>query len=155
MQPQTARGRARWASLPWLLVLTAIVLAGHHRLLWRTDHRIDGEAVTRSIPQAAFFWQSLTRGEAPWFNPYEDGGTSPLWSPPWSGPFHPAALLFAVLDPARAINLTCLLSLLLAGMGLFLLARSLAADQPTATLAAVIYTSCAMPVAAINSFFCS
>jgi len=135
----------------WPILVALLVIAGHNHLLWRTDHPIDGEAVSFTIPQAEFFFISLAKGEAPWFNPFESGGTSPLLDPPSLGPLHPAYLLLAALDPAWAINMIYLISLVLAGLGLFLLARSLALARPAAALAAVVYTLSAFPAGAINA----
>ena len=83
----------------------------------------------------------LRAGELPLWDPWVEGGVSLLGqlSP---GLFHPLTLLYLVFPFDLAFKLNHLLTLPLAGLGTFLLARRLGAGREGALVGAVVYAGC-------------
>ena len=82
----------------------------------------NGDAFIQFLPTwtwAAAQWKALT---PPLWTPYLYAGF-PLFADPTAIVFHPALLLFMLLPPVTALNLTVLLSFAVAGVFTFVLAR--------------------------------
>jgi hypothetical protein len=86
---------------------------------------IPWDAKAHFLPQVQFMAASFARGESPFWNPYVFAG-SPQIADPQSMIFSPPMVLLALIDSAPgswAIDVTVLLSLLAAGLGVLLYFR--------------------------------
>lgn len=90
------------------------------------------------FPLKVYIASRLRRGELPLWFPF-DGLGAPLAADPVAALFHPTTLLYLVLDPATAIALTQLGSLVVAFLGLYWLARRLKAAPGAAAAGAAMF----------------
>ena len=121
-----------------VLVLFALTVVGAWDLL-RTETVVGMDAATQAYPWHSFLGESLRSGDIPAWNPHQFSGT-PFAADPLSGwTYLPAMLLFALLPLVGAAKSYLFLHLLLAGLSLYALARSLGMGVPGALLAAVAY----------------
>src|SRR5215213_116387 len=128
----------RHADLAAVLILFALTVVGEGDL-FRNEIPLGMDAATQAYPWYSFLGESLSSGDIPAWNPYQFSGT-PFAADPLSGwTYLPAMLLFAFLPLAGAAKSYLFLHLLLAGLSVYALARSLGMELPGALLAAVAY----------------
>jgi hypothetical protein len=121
-----------------VLVLFALTGVGAWDLMG-TETVVGMDAATQAYPWHSFLGESLSSGDIPAWNPHQFSGT-PFAADPLSGwTYLPAMLLFALLPLAGAAKSYLFLHLLLAGLSVYALARSLGMGLPGALLAAVAY----------------
>jgi hypothetical protein len=89
-------------------------------------------------PIKKYLAERLLRGELPLWDPWTESGTSILGQTT-PGLFHPFTLLYLALPFDAAFKLNHLLTLLLAGVSAFLLARKLGASHWAAFAAGAVY----------------
>ena len=129
------RGRLLWlvpAAVP--VVVFADALLGF-RLLAAQD------GFMYYLPLHILVGEAIGDGLLPAWNPYALSGT-PLLALSQAGIFYPPNLLFAVLPPFWANNLTLVGSISIAATGAFFLARRLTGDPYGAVVAGVAFASC-------------
>ena len=80
----------------------------------------------------------MLHGRIPFWNPYLFGGM-PFWAHFESTIFYPLGFLFWFLEPVRAYGLTMFMHLALAGIFMYVLARSLSIGRFGAFAAAAIF----------------
>ena len=118
-----------------LVVLTLVAEWGilNPRTLVGTD------AITQFYPWYSFLGETLRSGHLPGWNPHQFSGT-PFAADPLSGwTYLPAMLFFTLLPLATAAKAYLFFHPLLAGLGVYALARALRMDVAGAALAAVAY----------------
>ena len=119
------------------LLVALTVFAEWDLLLGRTV--VGTDAVTQFIPWYSFLGEQLRSGNVPGWNPYQVSG-APFAADPLSGwTYLPAMLFFALLPLAPAVKAYLFFHPLLAGLGLYALARVLRINVAGALLAAVAY----------------
>jgi len=138
-------------SLLWLGVALAALLLFHRTPLWSLQFPPDADLAERTLPYAELVWSSFGQGEAPWFDPYQDAGTTLFSTDPYGGPFHPLFLLFAALPAGPAVIVILLLCVLAAGAGFFLLARSLSLARPSAALGAIVFGASSLLITGVRA----
>jgi len=116
----------------------------------------DGDAFVQFMPfwkYAADQWRQLN---PPFWTPDLFGGF-PLMAEPQAGVFHPNKLLFLVLSPLAAMNLTVLLYYGLAGLFAYLVAREEELTLEASLLAGIAFAYCGFLVGhqAITALFIS
>lgn len=134
----------RWATsrrlLPLLLGLAAFAAVSYRvfdpavQLFYRDTGRL-------YYPFKKYVADRLARGELALWDPWTEAGTSLLgqMSP---GILHPWTLLYLFFPFDLAFKLNHLLPLLLAGTGLYLLARRLGASTSASTAGAIVFGGC-------------
>ena len=144
--PRARRGPS-WVALLLGLVAMALPLAYHRQYANGEAIVYRGDAAQLQYPRYVTLCETLQRGELPLWQTLIYGG-SPFHANPENPTLYPPSVLLAALSsPGWTINLTILLHLALAGLGLYLLVRRLAlrlgmADGPTsagALLGATIF----------------
>lgn len=115
-----------------LVLLFADVLLGDRTLYFR-------DIYNNHLPLKTLQAEQILAGEAPLWNPALSGG-QPLLANLNLFTFHPATLLFLMLDPVSAVNWAVFLQLLLAGCSSFLLARRLGWGDGGALFTAFAFT---------------
>ncbi len=108
-------------------------LRGHVTIPW--------DAKAHFAPQVQFMAQSFARGELPWWNPFVFSG-HPQIADPQSMIFSPPMLVLALLNPSPslwAIDVTALAMLLVAGLGVLILARDCGWHWAGALVAAIAF----------------
>ena len=132
--PAPTRLQTLW---PWLFALAAFALVTGP--VFSPDLQLSYRDTARLYyPVKQFISARLRAGELPLWDPWIEGGVSLLGqlSP---GLFHPLTLLYLLLPFDLAFKLNHLLTLPLAGLGTFLLARRLGAGREAALVGAVVY----------------
>ena len=113
-------------------------------VLWRDDYAtapiggIASDYARYFAPWAAFVQRSLRAGTLPLWNPYLGTGV-PVSEALQPALFHPFTPLLVPLPLEHALTLMGLLRLALAGLGAFVLARTLGCGPPAAIVAGVLY----------------
>jgi hypothetical protein len=126
--PSEPAGWRGWAATTWVLALAAALLPlWFHRQFANGDAIIYyGDAAQLQFPRYVTLCEALKRGEFPLWQTLVYGG-SPFHANPENPTLYPPSLLFAALaGPGATINLTALVHLALAALGMFALARRLA-----------------------------
>lgn len=98
---------------------------------------VDTDGVTFQFPMWRFGWSQITAGHFPWWNPYLFGGVPFAAHPAGSALFYPPNWLFALRRGIAAMELSGIAHLYLAGMGTYILGRSLRLS-PLAAAAATL-----------------
>jgi len=113
-----------------LCLFGRILLSG--QTLYYRDITLDFE------PQTSFMMRSLHAGQLPIWNPLSAAGYPQMagMQPPY---FYPPSILFYYLDYPRALTLYLLFHFLLAGWGMYALARWWSWSRPSAALTGVLY----------------
>lgn len=93
------------------------------------------------LPLHILVGESIREGILPAWNPFAMSGT-PLLALSQAGVFYPPNLLFAVLPPFLANNVTLVGSISIAATGTFFLARRLTHDSYGAVVAGLTFASC-------------
>lgn len=115
-----------------LYLFRAIIIGGH--LLVGSDF------VSFYLPMKKFFYDQIHQyGTIPLWNPYIFGGM-PFWAHFESTIFYPLGFLFWLIQPAKAYGYTMFLHLIMAGVFMYILARSLEISRAGSFLAASIFT---------------
>lgn len=130
-------GCPRFDRFAWPVLMVATVLGplvtvilGRHTLAWRDTALIH-------LPIRSFVSEALREGRLPLWNPHEGLG-KPLLADAIHGVFHPLSLLTTLIDPGGT-DLLCVLYILSAAFGAWVLARELGLSQPAAYVAGVGY----------------
>ncbi len=126
--PSEPAGWRGWAATTWVLALAAALLPlWFHRQFANGDAIVYyGDAAQLQFPRYVTLCEALQRGEFPLWQTLVYGG-SPFHANPENPTLYPPILLFAALvGPGATINLTALVHLALAALGMFVLARRLA-----------------------------
>lgn len=89
-------------------------------------------------PWLLFLRHELRAGRLPFWNPHQFSG-APFWANGQSAPLFPLHLLFALLPVALGSVLLPWLRVVIAGCGVWLLARELGLSRPGALLAALVF----------------
>ncbi|HEX4386940.1 MAG TPA: YfhO family protein [Myxococcales bacterium] len=136
--------QGKWATsrrfLPALIALGAFLLLAWPvldpdvQLFYRDTGRL-------YYPVKKYMAERLRQGQLPFWDPWTESGVSVLGqvSP---GMLHPWSLLYLIFPFDLAFKLNHLLPLLLAGAGLYLLARRLGASRTGATAGGVVFGAC-------------
>ncbi|MFH1954294.1 MAG: hypothetical protein ABIL06_22090, partial [Pseudomonadota bacterium] len=85
------------------------------------------------------YTEMANHGSIPSWNPFIFSGI-PFWAHFESTVFYPLGVLFWIMPPEKAYGYTMFMHLVLAGLFMYLLARSFRFSRPGAFVAAVIYT---------------
>ena len=122
-----------WAAVPVLapLVVFAQGLAGRIVLA-------PGDGLQYYLPLHVLAGRAWRDGQLPSWNPWSFSG-SPLLATGQAAVFYPLNLLFAVLGPVPANNLTVVLHYVVAGLGGWFLAKRLTGDPAAAAVAGLAY----------------
>jgi len=120
---------ARWSIWPWSLLLLGATL-----LFWKLQIFDAGTSTeitlgsydiyTEHYPMTRYGFEALASGRLPLWNPYQLGG-APFLATPHVGLLYPGNWIYLVLDTAVATEVSFVLHLFWAGLGAFLLARTL------------------------------
>ncbi len=129
--------------LAWLALSLPLAL-GQETLYFR-------DVFSTHVPLKAFGAEALQRGEIPALNPTWALG-QPFRGNPNAVALYPGNLLYLVLPFWSAFNLHYVLHWLVAGLGMFLLARSLERSREAALLAALAY-ACSGWMLAVLTFY--
>ena len=125
--------------LPWLPVVAPFLS------LWEAvlGRRIlaPGDGFKQYLPWFVTSAKAWRGGHLPTWNPYAFSGY-PLMAMHQPGALYPPNLLFLAIPPVLAYNLTIILSIVLAGVGAWLLVRHLTNDGLAATVAGVAFAFC-------------
>jgi len=131
---------ARRETVLALLVLTLVVCASYWKLTTMsgvpiTDDVFTSDLMNDGFPYRFYLGESLKGGEFPlWYPPVYSG--FPLVARAESGTCYPLnILLFGVLSPYVALNVVILLTIIVAGTGMYFFAREVGADLFGALLA--------------------
>ena len=138
LRPQNYRAACQTDLLAVSLLVALTVLA-EWSLLFSGGTVVGTDAVTQFIPWYSFLGEQLRSGNVPGWNPYQVSG-APFAADPLSGwTYLPAMLFFALLPLASAVKAYLFFHPLLAGLGVYALARVLRINVAGALLAAVAY----------------
>lgn len=97
------------------------------------------DAVTYTLPSYCYLKEALSRGEAPFWNPYYLAGT-PAWCAGQTGYLYPPRLLLtALLPPLWAHQVSLMVHLFLAGLLMFWYARRLGQSEEAARLTGSVW----------------
>ena len=122
-----------------VFALFALTIVAQWDLLLHADTDVGMDAATQYYPWYSFLGESLWSAHIPAWNPYTFSGT-PFAADPLSGwSYLPAMLLFTFLPLLLAAKSYLLFHLLLAGLSVYALARSLGMKTSGALLAAIAY----------------
>lgn len=113
------------------LLVPGITIFGHDGLL-------GSDRAQYHLPYVDFLHQSLQQGEIPFWNPFVYGGTPEFGNPERAPMYLPHLLLLLFTKPIMMLKLKFLLHLALAGVGCFLLLRSMSVGRGLAFLGAAI-----------------
>lgn len=128
-------GYADAGAVALILILTAISM----RYLLSGGIVLGMDAATQFLPWYSYLGESLRAGTLPGWNPHQFSG-APFAGDPLSGwTYLPAMLLFTLLPFVAAAKVYLFIHPLLAGLGVFALARALRIGTSGALLAAVAY----------------
>jgi hypothetical protein len=109
-----------------------------------------GDNISLLVPIKLYSASWLKQGVIPWWNPTIFAGV------PWAEDisqsfFYPSTLLFVLLDPANALNVTVMLHLLFTGVGMHLLSKKLFHSEFESTLSSVLWTFSPQVTYSINN----
>ena len=93
---------------------------------------------THHVPWRAWAWSQWLAGELPLWNPLAANGF-PMLAEPQVGALYLPNVLFGLIDPFAALNLSILGHAWLAGFGAYLFGRSLGFDRPGAAVTGAVY----------------
>jgi len=93
---------------------------------------------THHVPWRAWAWSRWLDGELPLWNPLAANGF-PMLAEPQVGALYLPNVLFGVIDPFAALNLSILGHAWLAGLGAYLFARSLGFEHPGAATTGAVF----------------
>jgi Bacterial membrane protein YfhO len=130
--------------------LVGVLALAYLRVLFLGDTFAVRDHLTWTLPSRAFLGESLRHGHLPeWWDALRLGER--FAADPNNGVTYPIAWIVALIDPLLAADLLLLFHILLAGMGLWLLARRLGASALAAFLgAAALMTSGYMTSMIVN-----
>lgn len=146
--------RTGWPSRWWfpLLLLTPLVVLPYWELaamqgVMITDDVFASDVMNSAFPYRYYLGQALKAGELPlWFTPAYGG--YPLLARGEAGAAYPPnLLLFGLLPPYPALNLTILFTLLTSGVGMFVYLRRLGCDAGGGLLGALAFAHSGFMVA--------
>ena len=132
-------GASAWF-VPWrfALLLVVLILVSFPEVVvgWRAFFYID--AGSYGYPAAFFDRESFWRGELPLWNPYNNCGIPFLaqWN---TMALYPPSLFYLIFPLPWSFDVFCLGHLLLAGMGMYFLARRWTGSPLAAALAGVVF----------------
>jgi len=123
----------------WVLLIIATAAIGFWPVLSGL-HPLKYDAIDYYFPSRHLISQFLASGEWPLWAPYQNLGY-PLYADPQSGAWYPVSLLLAAISsyPLYMIHLEFFIHVVIAGVGMFFLIRSLLMRQEVAFMAAVAY----------------
>jgi len=123
----------------WVLLIIATAAIGFWPVLSGL-HPLKYDAIDYYFPSRHLISQFLASGEWPLWAPYQNLGY-PLYADPQSGAWYPISLLLATITsyPLYMIHLEFFIHVVIAGVGMFYLVRSLLMRQEVAFMAAVAY----------------
>jgi hypothetical protein len=127
--------RFSWLTAPrFALILSALVCAGHLDVIIGLSTFFFRDFLSFGYPLALFLKQSVQAGRIPLWNPHNNCGLPFLaqWN---TMTFYPGSVIFEFLPLPWSLNLFVLLHQILAGAGMFCLARKLTANPMSAALA--------------------
>ncbi|MBI4456936.1 MAG: hypothetical protein HY644_13720 [Acidobacteria bacterium] len=101
----------------------------------------DGDTFVQFLPFWTYAAKEWANGTPPFWTPYIFGGY-PLFAEPQASIFHPLKMLFLILSPLAAMNLTVLLHYSVAGLLAFLVAREEGLGLDASTLAGLSFSFC-------------
>lgn len=138
LAPQTAR-RLRRYGLPAAL-LAVLCAAFFWDALWLPEgYALGGNDLTNMfVPWLRFAVTTVQQGRLPLWNPTLFSGT-PFVSNPQPGLFYPLTWLTLVMSPTRALALSLVFHVWLAGVGMYIWLRSEATSEAGAFLGAVVF----------------
>lgn len=111
---------------------------------------IFGDNVSLLVPVKLYSAYWLNQGIIPWWNPTIFAGV------PWAedisqSVFYPSTIIFALLNPAHALNATIALHLIFTGFGMYLLGKKLFENDLEASLSSVLWTFSPQVTYSINN----
>jgi len=116
-------------------LLTALAFPG--LALWRGTAAYH-DLATHHLPWRLWTADQWLSGNLPLWNPLSANGF-PMLAEPQVGALYPPNLLFGLIDPFAALNITILTHAWLAGFGAFLFARNLGLTRPGAALTGTVW----------------
>jgi len=121
------------------LVFLLIILLRFYPFIFQQKTLVFGDNYSLMVPGKVFTAQWLKQGILPLWNPTIFAGI------PWladvnQSVFYPSTLLFMVFYPATALNLTIILQMLVAMLGMYLLAKKWTKNHYVALVAGVLWT---------------
>lgn len=128
-----------WLRYPWIPLL-APLLVFSDGILGRVPYA-PGDGFLLFIPWFTDSARAWLSGHLPTWNPWAQAGMPQLGSTQ-AGALYPPNLLFVVLPPILANNLTIVVTFLLAGTGAWLLARLLTGDNVAAAVGGLGFGFC-------------
>ncbi len=120
---------------PWLLA--ALVVALFHRVLVGGETLFLRDLWGYFLPQKQVLVDLLTAGELPLWNPFIQGG-EPYLPSLASAALFPTTLLYLVVPPVLALNLSVVVALVVLVLGAYALARTLGLGRAAAVVAAAV-----------------
>lgn len=132
-------GGGRWLGALWP-VLVAPLLVFWDGLLGRVSYS-PGDGYLLFIPWFTDNARAWLSGHLPTWNPWSQAGM-PLLGSTQSGALYPPNLVFLVLPPILANNITIVITFLVAGVGGWLLARLLTGDDVAAAVGGLGFGLC-------------
>jgi hypothetical protein len=128
------RSTRRWW-VAFVAIPLATVTTSYASTRWAL---LNGDGLQQALPLHLLVARMWRASEIPAWNPYTFSG-SPLLANGIAGVFYPPNLLFLVLSPVFANNVTVLLSFCVAGSGCYVFARHLTGDRVAALVSAVTF----------------
>jgi len=137
--PLNPARRLRRYALP-ALALAGLCAAFFWDALWLPEgYALGGNDLTNMfVPWLHFVKTSIQQGRLPLWNPTLFSGT-PFVANPQPGLFYPPTWLALLMSPTRALALSLVFHVWLAGMGMYVWLRSEAASEAGAFLGAVVF----------------
>jgi len=139
LSTKSASGRIRRILYPIILLVLPFIffLPGTRGELMLGD----GDAFIQFMPFWEYAAEQWRNWDPPFWTPHIFAGF-PLMAEPQAGVFHPNKLLFLLLDPLRAMNLTVLIFYGLAGLFTYLLAREEGLTPEAGLLGGIAFAYC-------------
>lgn len=124
----------------WLGLLVLLVLVYFHKL-WLSGQALNGgDLVNQFYPWKEYLVNYFkTNGSVPLWNPYTFSG-NPFAANYQVGLWYPLDLIFFIVNPAIAFQLSTILHFILAGSFMYLLARHWGVSRPAGFLAGFLFT---------------
>ena len=132
---------------PWAVVLAPLVV--FIRGIAGPSLYAPGDGAQLFIPWFVVSARSWLSGHLPTWNPWAQAGM-PLLASGQAGTLYPPNLLFLVLTPTLANNLTIVVTFVIAGLGAWLLARRLTGDGVAAAVGGLGFGLCSFLFAHIG-----
>lgn len=125
---------------PCLVLLTALILFLFKDIILG-GHSLGGrDFVSFYLPMKQFLYDEMHHHHSiPFWNPYLFGGM-PFWAHFESTIFYPLGILFWLLPPVRAYGYTMFIHLVLAGIFMYVLARSLGIGRAGGLIAGMVFS---------------